>query len=59
MTQVSVGINEGLKHESWIMCDNLVSVRKSELTQYVGALSARKLAEMNKSLWEALDLPNP
>jgi mRNA interferase MazF len=57
-TQVAAGIAEGLKHDSWIMCDNLVSVRKSELTQYVGSLSARKLAEINKSLWTALDLPN-
>jgi mRNA interferase MazF len=37
-TQVAIGPAEGLKHESWIMCDNLVSLRKSELTAYVGAL---------------------
>lgn len=24
-TQVAIGPDEGLKHESWIMCDNLVS----------------------------------
>jgi mRNA interferase MazF len=31
-TQIQVGPDEGLKHPSWIMCDNLVSIRKSELT---------------------------
>jgi mRNA interferase MazF len=55
-TQVAVGLDEGLKHDSWIMCDNLVSLRKSDLTQYVGSLSAKKLAELNRSLASALDL---
>lgn len=55
-TQVSVGINEGLKHESWIMCDNLVSLRKVDLTHYVGSLARNKLAELNRSLSMALDL---
>lgn len=35
-TQVAVGSEEGLKHASWIMCDNLVSLRKSDLTNFVG-----------------------
>lgn len=56
-TQVSVGIDQGLKHQSWIMCDNLVSLRKSELTDYVGALSSRELTELNRSLALALELP--
>jgi len=55
-TQVAVGIEEGLKHESWIMCDNLASLRKSELTNYVGSLSATKLAELNRALRMALQL---
>lgn len=55
-TQVAVGPGEGLKHESWVMCDNLVSLRKSDLTHYVGSLSAGKLAELNRSLSIALDL---
>jgi len=38
------------------MCDNLVSLRKSELTTYVGALSRAKLAELNEALKMALDL---
>ncbi len=55
-TQIAIGSDEGLKHPSWIMCDNLVSIRKSELTHYVGSLSRPKLAELNRALKMALDL---
>jgi mRNA interferase MazF len=55
-TQLSIGLDEGLKHPSWIMCDNLVSIRKSELTSYVGSLSRPKLAELDRALKMALDL---
>lgn len=56
-TQIAVGPDEGLKHDSWIMCDNLVSLRKSDLTHYVGSLPAGKQAELNRALKLALDLP--
>jgi mRNA interferase MazF len=56
-TQVAIGPDEGLKHESWIMCDNLASIRKSQLTRYVGSLSAAKMRRLNNSLAVALDLP--
>lgn len=55
-SQVSVGIAEGLKHESAIHCDELVSILKSALTDYVGSLSIAKLAELNRALVVALDL---
>lgn len=55
-TQVAVGPDEGLKHASWIMCDNLVSVRKSDLTHFVGSLSRVKIAQLNESLRTALAL---
>jgi mRNA interferase MazF len=55
-TQVGVGPEEGLKHLSWIMCVNLVSLRKADLTQYVGSLSPPKLAELDRALKMALDL---
>ena len=42
-TQVVVGIEEGLKHESSLHCDELVSLPKSALTHYVGALSSEKI----------------
>ncbi len=55
-TQLSVGPDEGLKHQSWIMCDNLVSLRKTDLVNYVGSLGPAKLAELNNALKMALDL---
>ena len=55
-TQVAVGVEEGLKHESWIMCDNLASLRKAELTNYIGSLSAAKIGEVNRALQMALQL---
>ncbi len=55
-TQVAVSTDEGLKHSSWIMCDNLVSLRKRDLTQYVGSLSRTKSQELDRALRMALDL---
>jgi mRNA interferase MazF len=55
-TQLAVGPDEGLKHASWIMCDNLVSLHKADLTQFLGTLSIAKLAELNQALKMALDL---
>jgi len=56
-TQIRVGKEEGLKHESWIHCDGLTSVRKSELQGFVGCLSREKLGELSRALRMALDLP--
>jgi mRNA interferase MazF len=55
-TQVSVGPEDGLKHESWIHCDSLISFRKSALTNFIGTLSAIKIKRLNQSLASALDL---
>jgi mRNA interferase MazF len=55
-TQVPVDQAEGLKHASSIMCDNLVSLRKTDLTQYVGSLPRTKIAELDTALKMALDL---
>jgi len=55
-TQVSIGIDEGMKHDSWIWCDGMTSIRKSELSQYVGSLSRAKLAEFNRAIANAVDL---
>lgn len=55
-SQVAIGPEEGLKHASWIMCDNLVSLRKSDLTHYVGSLPAAKQTNVDKALKVALDL---
>jgi mRNA interferase MazF len=55
-TQLAVGEDEGLKHGSWIVCDNLRSLRKSELTHFVGSLSWSKLEDLNNALRAALAL---
>jgi mRNA interferase MazF len=55
-SQVAVGIDEGLKHDSAIHCDELISLPKSALTDYVGSLSREKLAAVNRALAVALDL---
>jgi mRNA interferase MazF len=55
-TQVPVGPEEGSKHESAIHCDELVSLPKSALTDYVGTLSEPRLRELNRALAIALEL---
>lgn len=55
-TQVPVGINEGLKHDSGIHCDELISLPKSMLTNYIGKLSSEKLRLLGKALKIALQL---
>jgi mRNA interferase MazF len=54
-TQVLIGIDQGIKHDSCIHCDELVSLPKSVLTNYIGSLSVTKIKELNKALKAALD----
>jgi mRNA interferase MazF len=55
-TQVAVGIDEGLKHDCGIHCDELISLPKSRLTNYVGKLSSEKCHRLGKALKIALQL---
>jgi len=55
-TQVPVGTAEGLKHDSSIHCDELVSIPKSLLTDFVGRLSSVRLAELDEALAAAVGL---
>ncbi|HCS92272.1 MAG: type II toxin-antitoxin system PemK/MazF family toxin [Thiohalocapsa sp. PB-PSB1] len=55
-TQVLVGVDEGLKHESSIHCDELVSLRKSMLSNFVGQLSPKKIAELRVALAISLEI---
>lgn len=55
-SQVPVGTDEGLKHDSCIQCDGLISIEKARLTDYVGTLGPEKLAALNQALRVALDL---
>lgn len=55
-TQIAVGIDEGLKHDSSIHCDALISIPKSRLTNYAGHLLEDKLLLLNQALAVALDI---
>ena len=56
-TQVAVSAAEGLKHESAIQCDGLMSLEKSKLTDYIGELATDKLRELDNALLIALGIP--
>ncbi|MDR0312189.1 MAG: type II toxin-antitoxin system PemK/MazF family toxin [Treponema sp.] len=49
-TQVPVGPEEGLKHPSAIRCDELISILKKRLTDYVGTISEEKLHILGQAL---------
>jgi mRNA interferase MazF len=53
-TQVPVGPAEGLLHESSVHCDELVSLPKSMLTNFVGTLNAVKTPDLDRALVTAL-----
>ena len=55
-TQVQVGTTEGLKKESSIHCDELVSLPKSALTHYIGSLKLAQLRELDNALAVSLGL---
>ena len=55
-TQVLVGEEEGLKHDSSIHCDELVSLPKSMLTNYIGTLPLQKIQALDQALRIALDI---
>ncbi len=53
-TQVPVGQDEVLKHNSCIYCDEIISIPKSLLSDYVGTLPDNKIEELNRALAIAL-----
>jgi len=57
-SQVPVGEDEGLKHDSSIHCDELVSLPKSFLTNFIGTLPSHKIDELNQAIRVALDIPD-
>jgi mRNA interferase MazF len=57
-SQVPIGVDEGLLHDSSIHCDELISLPKSTLTNFVGTLPPAKLHALNKALKVALDIPD-
>lgn len=55
-TEVPVGVDEGLKHESAVLCDALVSLPKSALTDFIGTLGADKTPLLDEALRVALEV---
>ncbi len=55
-TQVPIGIDEGLKHPGSIHCDELVSLPKSSLSDFVGTLPQEKTTALAHALRVALDI---
>jgi mRNA interferase MazF len=55
-TQVEVGLEDGLKHESSILCDALVSLPKSMLTDFVASLAPARVRALDQALPVALAL---
>jgi mRNA interferase MazF len=53
-TQLDVGADVGLKHDSSIHCDSLVSVPKDLLTDFVGRLSEAQVTRLERALRVAL-----
>jgi mRNA interferase MazF len=56
-TQVPLSVEDGVKHDSSIHCDNLISLQKSALTNFIATLSIEKMLELDQALAVALDLP--
>jgi mRNA interferase MazF len=55
-TQVDVGTEEGLKHDSSLHCDALASLSKAALTDFVGSLSPERERALNEALRVALSV---
>jgi mRNA interferase MazF len=55
-SEVIVGEGEGLKRESSIRCDELMSVPKADMRHFVGSLGGAKMAEVDRALKVALAL---
>ncbi len=55
-TQVDLGSEDGLKHDSSVHCDALVSLPKSALTDYVATLAPARARALGQALRVALAL---
>jgi mRNA interferase MazF len=49
-SEVLVGVDEGLKRQSAISLDNVQSVERSRLTNFVGSLNAAKMQAVGRAL---------
>lgn len=55
-SEVELGSEDGLPHDSAIRCDFLALLFKQKLTHFVGTLSTAKIKELNRALRYALEL---
>ena len=55
-TQVMIGIDEGMKYDCAIHCDELISIPKYSLTNFIASLSSQKIKQLNRALKVALEL---
>lgn len=56
-TEVVLGPEDGLPRACAVRCDFLTLMFKSRLTHFVATLSRRKVADLNRALAQALELP--
>ncbi len=52
--EVRVDERHGLKHVSFVQCDNLMSLPKAALTQFIGSLDAKTLELLNRAVVAAV-----
>jgi mRNA interferase MazF len=55
-TEVSVGPDNGIDHDSVISCDNIQTVPKSAVISHVGFLSPQQEAALTEAILVAFDL---
>jgi mRNA interferase MazF len=55
-SEVAVGPEEGLLHDSSVHCDALVSLPRRSLTRFVGTLAAARFPDLERALGIALGL---
>jgi mRNA-degrading endonuclease toxin of MazEF toxin-antitoxin module len=55
-SEVAVGPEEGMRQPSFIRCDEITSVERDALRQFVGALSPDKLVELDRALAVAIGI---
>ena len=58
-TEVPVEVNEGLPHESVLRCDEITSVPKARLTDFVGTFPANRLPELHAAILLSLAILPP
>lgn len=49
-SEVSVGVDEGLKHDSAVNLDHVQTVEQQQLVGFVGTLSAAKMQQVGRAL---------